>query len=337
MQHEGVTMATLFEAAAIDHTIHLSIEQTVPRSLVHKRSLENVLLTEIRACGNDRFICAGRLPTVHRFFNEAGRTPREDILFYTELGRQASLAVSHAFLDVASEDIFIFEGSEAALTDAAWSGSSESAHDLVAIEIRIREMTRRRNNAVNRVVAEHLMFIGGAPVFHGTGAWTVQPAALYQRLRRSSALRSAVTDAAIGEGRVERRRRAAENVVIAPSAYEGTSAPFTATLLVDDNHPYFFDHPCDHVPGMLLLEGCAQAALAAFTGATGVPRWSAAVRAYEVNFAQFVERGLPIALTAQPAPENGEGHRPPAVRVEISQQGVVAGTATMHVASPIGA
>jgi hypothetical protein len=86
---------------------------------VHKRSLENVLLSEVRACGDHRFTCAGRVPTAHRFFNHAGRKPRKDILFYTELGRQASLAISHAFLDVSTEDVFIFERSEAAVTDAA--------------------------------------------------------------------------------------------------------------------------------------------------------------------------------------------------------------------------
>ena len=88
------------------------------RSLVHKHAPENVLLTGISACGNGRFTCTGRLPNGHPFFNDADRTPRRDILFYTELGRQASLAVSHAFLDVDTEDVFIFEGSSATMTSS---------------------------------------------------------------------------------------------------------------------------------------------------------------------------------------------------------------------------
>ena len=31
-------------------------------------------------------------------------------------------------------------------------------------------------------------------------------------------------------------------------------------LVVDKTHPFFFDHPLDHVPGLLLLEGAVQAA-----------------------------------------------------------------------------
>ena len=138
----------------------LSFEQTIPRSLVHKRSLENVLLTEIRSCGPDRFICAGRIPSAHRFFNDAGRTPCKDILFYTELGRQASLAVSHTFLDVPRDEVFIFEGSEASISEAAWQCAPEPGADSVLTEIRIHEIARRKNEAVSRVVAEHTMSAG---------------------------------------------------------------------------------------------------------------------------------------------------------------------------------
>src|SRR5882672_10185714 len=138
-------MPPLLHDALID-TVPLSFEQTVPRAWVHKRSLDNVLLTELRACADDRFICAGRLPTAHCFFNDAGRTPHNDILFYTELGRQASLAVCHAFLDVGTEDVFIFEGSDATVTEAAWTPECQAARDSVVIEIRLRELTRRKNN-----------------------------------------------------------------------------------------------------------------------------------------------------------------------------------------------
>src|ERR1041384_4934906 len=172
-------------------TAPLSFEQTVPRAWVHKRSLDNVLLTEIRAAGDDRFICAGRLPTAHGFFNDAGRTPHNDILFYTELGRQASLAVCHAFLSVGIEDVFIFEGSDADVTDAAWTPAAPCGDYAVVVEIRVRQLPRRKNNAVSRVVTEHTMWIGTQQVFHGTGAFTIQPRALFERLRRTAATRPA--------------------------------------------------------------------------------------------------------------------------------------------------
>ena len=335
-------MPPLLHDALID-TPPLSFEQTVPRAWVHKRSLDNVLVTEIRAAAADRFICAGRLPTAHGFFNDAGRTPHNDILFYTELGRQASLAVCHAFLDVSTEDVFIFEGSDAEVTDAAWTPADHSRGDAVVIEIRIRELTRRKNNAVSRVVTEHTMWIGAHRVFHGTGAFTIQPAALFQRLRRASAARTtaetpgAPQDAATDTRRVRVRCATRTNRVISVSRRTETEGQFAASLILDHTHPYFFDHPCDHVPGMLLLEACAQLALTAFGETTGVE--AAGISAYDVNFTQFVETGIPTTLTARVDRVEVYGAtagdiRWPSVRLVISQQATVCGTATLHLALP---
>src|SRR5262245_32981519 len=144
-------MSTLIEDVLVE-TLSLSFEQTVPRNLVHKRSIENVLLTEVTARNNDQFFCAGRIPTAHRFFNDTGRTPQNDILFYTELGRQASLAVSHTFLGISREDVFIFKQSEARLEQAARQSEDQRGVDSVVTEIRIHDTERRKNNAVSRVV-----------------------------------------------------------------------------------------------------------------------------------------------------------------------------------------
>jgi hypothetical protein len=333
-------MPPLLHDALID-TVPLSFEQTVPRAWVHKRSLDNVLLTEIRAAGENRFICAGRLPTAHCFFNDAGRTPHNDILFYTELGRQASLAVCHAFLDVATEDVFIFEGSDAAVTEAAWTPAGETLGDSVAIEIQIQELTRRKNNAVSRVVTEHTMWVGSRRVFRGTGAFTIQPAALFQRLRRTSAARSTAApdspvDGAAEERRVRVRRATRGNRVISASRRTETTGEFAASLIVDHTDPYFFDHACDHVPGMLLLEGCGQLALTAFAETTGIE--AAGISAYDVSFTQFVECGVETKLTAHVDTTRtiGGSADAPVVCLLISQQNNACGTAILHLALRAG-
>jgi len=327
-------MPTLLEEL---DTIKLSFEQTVPRSLVHKRSLENVLLTEVRSAGADTFICAGRVPTAHRFFNDAARTPQNDILFYTELGRQASLAVSHTFLGISTADVFIFEGSQAVMADEAFRFGFQSSADSVITEINVLSAERRKNNIVNRVVAEHIMSIGGREVFRGTGAWNIQPAALFHRLRRMSARGaqppSHASDTFENKSGRKASRRDCDNVVISVTELS-TSGTAVASLIVDETHPYFFDHPCDHVPGMLLLEGCAQLAMAAVSGSPSVPARTLAIRGYEMNFVQFVECGLPITLTAHVIEDASDttGLQPPVVHVDISQNGAVSGTATMGVA-----
>ena len=320
---------------AVVATATPAIEPSTIRTLVHKRLPENVLLTDLRACGAGHFVCTGRMATDHPLFNEGRRTPREDILFYTEVGRQASLAVTHAFLDASLDDVFIFEGSEAAMTEAIWR-SSHSAAEAVVSEITVRDTVRRKNNAVSRVVADYLMTIGGEQVFGGTGTWTIQPPALFQRVRRT-ALEAGSGDStdppATLEPHAASLRRSPGNVVISAPEYRQGGAEVAASLIVDRTHPYFFDHPCDHVPGMLLLEGCTQLALGACAelGVTAPRR--AAVIAYAADFTQFVELGLPTTLTARVAEgdRNAVDATLPPIAIEISQRGVVAGTARMTI------
>lgn len=316
-------MSPSIERAVIDTWAPVFEPDTI-RTLVHKRFPENVLLTGIRACAEDHFICTGRIPTAHPLFNDAGRTPREDILFYTEVGRQASLAVTHAYLNVGLDEVFIFERSEAAITEAIWRLPSTA--DTVEIEIKVRE-TVRRKNVVTRVIADHSMTVGGEHVFTGTGRWTIQSAAIFKRLRRGSAEASA-PDAA------QPRTAAVSNRVIAPLHANGDGA-MGSSLVVDTTHPFFFDHACDHVPGMLLLEGFAQMALGvcASSGAAS-PRM--AVMAYDADFTQFVECTAPTSLTARASTDSisSEGAAP-TTEIVVGQRDVVAGTARVRVGFPV--
>jgi 2-oxo-3-(phosphooxy)propyl 3-oxoalkanoate synthase len=316
----------------------LSFEQTVPRSLVHKHSLENVFLTELKACGDDWFMCGARVPTMHRFFNEAGRSPSADILFYTELGRQASIAVSHAFFGVAHDQVFIFEQSDANLMEALWKSRDPVNPASIAIEIKVKEKETRRNGAVTRIVAEHAMYNGCEQVLQGTGGWSLQPQALFQRFRRISTRGSVAVNGHHGRelGMPPKRlgRDLTENVVISAPVSLGNGSESASSLIVDLEHPFFFDHPCDHVPGMLLLEGCAQCTTIAAAEAAGKAPEEVFLYAYDTQFTQFVECHLPVMLAAHVSPtwQDNDGILQTTVKIYISQQDVVSGTATMSVA-----
>jgi 2-oxo-3-(phosphooxy)propyl 3-oxoalkanoate synthase len=323
-------MSTLIADTSFD-TFQLSFEQTVPRSLVHKRSIENVLLTEVRGAGDDRFICAGRIPTAHRFFNDAGRRPQKDILFYTELGRQASLAICHAFLGVAMDEVFIFQQSQAVLAHGLCK--RELRADSVVTEIRINDIERRRNNAVSRVVAEHIMSLNGERVFHGTGAWTVQSAALFKRLRRigKSGMPAANDSPAEDSIADSASSSTARNQVISTVQAGDSRADFVASLTIDQIHPYFFDHPCDHVPGMLLLEGCAQLAQSVVGRVLAAAAQRVTVSAYDMDFYQFVECDAPVTLAAHLETRKTGNDDTASVDILISQHNVLSGTAKLTV------
>jgi hypothetical protein len=314
------------------------LDPTAIRTLVHKRFPENVLLTEIRARAEDHFVCTGRIPTDHRFFNDRGRTPRADIFFYTEVGRQASLAVTHAFLNAGLDDVFIFERSQAMVTPTIWNAAALAAAETVHIEITVRE-TVRRKNVVTHVVAEHFMSVGDEHVFRGTGTWTIQSAALFARLRRS-AVEAATRDgedpgAPGGAAGADPLRPYPSNLVITVPDAAQDRAAVTASLIVDRTHPYFFDHPCDHVPGMLLLEGCAQLSMEACAHAGAIaPPQRMAIMDYEMDFTHFVECGVPTTLTARVNTDGDPSGVGVPIDLVVSQRDIVAGTARITVGFP---
>jgi len=316
----------------------LSFEQTIPRRLVHKHSLENVLLTEIQSLGDGRFLCGARMPKVHRFFNETARLPHSDIMFYSEVGRQACIAISHPFFGASRDSAFIFEQSEAHIPESFWRTVQELTTEQMVIEVRIKEKETRKNGDVSRIVAEHIIFNEREQVFHSVYAWNIQPAALFERFRRRSARSPEVPAVRPREkpmSPVWLGRELAENVVIStPDRAE--SGNFTASLIVDLKHPFFFDHPCDHVPGMLLMEGCAQMATTAASLTVGKKPIEVLVNGYEIEFAHFVECHLPVTLDARVPPIDRDQHGVPrgTVEIRIWQQDILSGTAVISIAFP---
>lgn len=94
--------------------------------------------------------------------------------------------------------------------------------------------------------------------------------------------------------RTDPRNRLLQIDAMSPDTAQGT-------VVVDQTHPFFYDHPLDHVPGLLLIETAMQAAEA----------WAAAHKteglhpeALSVRFTRYCLHGRPISwrlgMTAQP-------------------------------------
>jgi hypothetical protein len=85
---------------------------------------------------------------------------------------------------------------------------------------------------------------------------------------------------------------------------QGSESAMQALLKVDQSHPFFFDHPLDHVPGLLLIEGMAQISqrMAERDGAEGV-----ALRMLEVKFTRYCMLQHPIELRVQPCDTVADG------------------------------
>ncbi|MEU3648378.1 AfsA-related hotdog domain-containing protein [Lentzea sp. NPDC034063] len=75
----------------------------------------------------------------------------------------------------------------------------------------------------------------------------------------------------------------------------------SAALSVDEEDPFFFDHPLDHVPAMLLLDTCLHNAVRSTSDGMRV-------RSAKFRFRRFCEKDLPTAVTVSSAGPNPLSH-----------------------------
>jgi hypothetical protein len=225
---------------------------TVPRQLVHRASVAETFLTGATSTGTDRFTVFAQWPRAHQLHVSSDRSTYEPLLV-AETVRQAGALLAHTAYGV------------------------PLGHQFVLRELRIN--TRPGQLAVGAVPAEPVLHItvsdidqrggrpagfrydadvrlGGERVATGHIAVTWTNEAVYRRLRGG---RTATTVSALpvppGLPPAEVDRALSADVVLAPADHHGRWR-----LRVDTGHAVFFDHPLDHVPGMLLLEAARQAA-----------------------------------------------------------------------------
>ena len=307
------------------HAASLSFDTTVSRRLVHRAFIDHVLVTDILRLDERRFLCGARIPQSHSYFNEGGGPHvYSGILLSAEMGRQAGIAISHHCLGVSTSFSYILRQLSCTLERPRLSLVTSPQLANVVMEIRLRDFSYRRTGELTGLVMECVSYRGGERIQHATGEWIFVPNKLYQKLRghapggrESSGLPP--RPERIEPGLVGRSRL--DNVVISPLS--GTGDVVEADLIVDPEHPYFFEHKLDHVSGMLLLEGCNQIGTAvAGSRCAWAPR-EIVCKEFGARFHQFAGLEAPVKLEARLEP----AWRPPgascalALGIEAKQEG----------------
>ncbi len=98
-----------------------------------------------------------------------------------------------------------------------------------------------------------------------------------------------------------------------------TVRPGRWRVLPDLSHPVLFDHPSDHLPGMLVLEAARQVARAELGDPEGDPV------SMSVQFHQFVELDVPAEMVVSGLEEGSAG-----AHVVLEQRGRAMATATLR-------
>lgn len=83
---------------------------------------------------------------------------------------------------------------------------------------------------------------------------------------------------------------------------------WTARLRAVEQDPFFFDHPLDHLPAALLIDGATELVeRVAGADADSRPAWR--VHALELEFGRFTEKHLPVEIIARALPGTPGGWR----------------------------
>jgi hypothetical protein len=74
---------------------------------------------------------------------------------------------------------------------------------------------------------------------------------------------------------------------------------YDAEMVHDMDHPFFFEHPLDHIPAMMLVEFGRQLGIAISHLFLGVPLGTMfATRSFDIRFTDFAETKTPVIISA---------------------------------------
>ncbi|OLF09955.1 ScbA/BarX family gamma-butyrolactone biosynthesis protein [Actinophytocola xanthii] len=294
----------------------LSFESTVPRAMVHRHAVSEVFLTDSARLSESEYLVAAHLPTTHAFFGDLVHNGHADPQFFVEVSRQACVLLAHRYYGVPRGYGFVFRRSTTEVVDRAALRLSPSPARVV-LRVEVRDVEYRQGTA-------HLMDLAlvaevdDRPAIRFTGTQLMLPRETFAVLRAAHTARlvpGRQDGPPLHPGRVGRTDP--RNVVLSPGPAEGVFE-----LVVDQTHPVFFDHPQDHVPGLLLVEAFQQAAFAALG-----PEPAPELVSLDLAFDRFVELGVTVRVHTEVAPGAG----PRAVAVRLVQAGDTAATATVRV------
>jgi hypothetical protein len=275
-----------------------------------------------------------QLPRAHSFYGPVGGV--HDPLLIVEAARQATFLACHAGMDVPLDSSFLMNGVDYRIDPEALQVTSEPA----GLEILVDGLVRgRRRRTLSDMVGELHFFRDGQPAAQVLAKLGCVSAPVYRRLRAgrpavpdtSGTAETAGTSEAAGtSGTPDAREASAVSTPVTPTLVgrdNGTDVVLSPLpgeagwlLRVDRNHPVLFDHPIDHVAGMVIIEAMRQAAQFVRQPARVIPVGLDSV------FHRFVEFSEDCYVRAEAHAPTANGDVPIHVTVEQGSEITAEGT-----------
>ncbi|MEV4949728.1 ScbA/BarX family gamma-butyrolactone biosynthesis protein [Streptomyces sp. NPDC053755] len=263
---------------------------TAPREYVHRAALAEVFLAADWSRSDEaHFTLSAQWPRAHSFFGPLGGT-HYDPMMAAETIRQVGALLAHVGFGVPIGHQFLMWELNYRVVPgmmAVGGAPADLRLDVTCSDI------RRRAGRLTGLAYEVVISENGRTLATGNARYTCTSPEVYRRLRADridATLDASVPPTPPVEPRVVGRRDAFD-VVLTPA-----DRPERWRLRVDTRHPVLFDHPGDHIPGMVLLEAARQAVHSlAPEGQVVMPM------AMDSTFHRYAEFGSPCWIETEPA------------------------------------
>lgn len=263
-----------------------SLTSTVPKELVHRASVAEVLLTDWERVDHTHFAVSAQWPRSHSFYTPiAGGY--HDPLMCVETIRQIGSLLGHAEFGVPFGHHFLLW--DLSLTVDPEHLQVQRTPASLDIDVTCTEV-RRRGGDLGGLEYEAVIRRSGHVVATGRVSYTCTTPAVYRRIRpphtllpghKPLPLTAPAAPQSVG-------RLSPTDVVLSP-----VGEPDRWQLRVDPLHPVLFDHPMDHVPGMVLLEAARQASAASLGRSSLLPLTISG------DFKRYAELDVPCVIVAE--------------------------------------
>jgi hypothetical protein len=277
----------------------LGFEQTVPASLVHKRTVEQVFITDWMKGPTDDVLCtiAAQLPLAHSRFSD-GAAGYHDLLCIAEVVRQGGLISAAKVLDVPDDRQFLLRELRVQIDPLERNRRvAECSRMLISQDAARSAVKVRRGGRLAGGKMHARLAIGGEPsgMCEVVGLWL--PNEMYESFRGDAPGSNGSED----RGAEQADEAAALSHQPEPASGKGSrntavgtletvdDRTYRGALLVDRTDSTFFDHPLDHIPGLLMLEAMQQSAVAAVCRARSLATDRVVLRSLDVTFSRIAE------------------------------------------------
>lgn len=227
--------------------------QTITKDIVHKTDAQNVFIKDIS--GGTGTICQASafFPNDHCVYND--QISGINATYFIEQARQANIAICHLFHEVKLGMNFV-------VFNIDWKFSEGSPYvpdDLSPYTIDVEFISYKKTDAHIYVKSRCVLHQENTPFLTGGATYLIT-----ENNRDPNA-----SDALDNFHKVSAPKASPEslqlsddtNVLITVPEQINQGSVYRSSMCIDLTHPFYFEHPNSHVPGIMLLEAGKQMAL----------------------------------------------------------------------------